>query len=81
MDKWLEQARPEGATGRKSLNSPGGRMKHLLGIQEVAALMGVSRQRIWKRKEDGTMPEPYALVGGKRPVWTREQIEGWKAGD
>ena len=49
----------------------------LLGIQEVAALMGVSRQRVWKRQKDGTLPKPYALVGGKRPVWTREQIEEW----
>jgi len=24
------------------------------------------------------MPEPHALIGGKRPVWTREQIEEWK---
>ena len=51
----------------------------LLGIQEVATLLGVSRQRVWKRKEKGTMPEPYALIGGKRPVWTREQIEVWMA--
>jgi len=53
----------------------------LLGIQEVATLLGVTRQRVWKRKEDGTMPEPFALIGGKRPVWTKERIERWMAGD
>ena len=50
----------------------------LLGIQEVATLLGVSRQRVWKRQKDGTLPEPYTLIGGKRPVWTREQIDKWK---
>ena len=50
----------------------------LLGIQEVATLLGVSRQRVWRRQKDGTLPEPYTLIGGKRPVWTREQIEAWK---
>ena len=50
----------------------------LLGIQEVATLLGVSRQRVWARQKDRTLPEPYALIGGKRPVWTREQIETWK---
>ncbi len=52
-----------------------------LGIVEVARLLGVSRQRVWQRNEDRAMPEPVMLIGGRRPVWTREQIEGWMAGE
>ena len=49
----------------------------LLGIQDIARLFGWSRQRVWNYYKREQMPEPYALVGGKRPVWTREQIEEW----
>ena len=35
----------------------------------------------WNYYKREQMPEPYTLVGGKRPVWTREQIEAWKAGE
>ena len=53
----------------------------LLGIQDIARLFGWSRQRAWNYYKREQMPEPYTLVGGKRPVWTREQIEAWKAGE
>ncbi len=52
-----------------------------LGIVEVARLLGVSRQRVWQRNKDRAMPEPVMLIGGRRPVWTREQIERWMAGE
>jgi len=53
----------------------------LLGIQDIARLYGWSRQRVWNYYKRGQMPEPYTLVGGKRPVWTKERIERWMAGD
>ena len=49
----------------------------LLGIQDIARLFGWSRQRVYNHYKREQMPEPYTLVGGKRPVWTREQIEEW----
>jgi len=53
----------------------------LIGIQDIARLYGWSRQRVYNYYRRGQMPEPYALVGGKRPVWTKERIERWMAGD
>ena len=52
----------------------------LLGIQDIARLYGWSRQRVYNYYVRKQLPEPYSLVGGKRPVWEREQIEAWKAG-
>ena len=53
-------------------------LKHLLGTKEVGDILGWSRQKVSVYVKRGKLPEPYALIGGKRPVWTREQIEKWK---
>ncbi len=58
-----------------------GDIMELLGIQDIANLYGWSRQRVYNYYTREQMPKPYTLVGGKRPVWTREQIESWKAGE
>ena len=49
----------------------------LLGTKEVGDLLGWSRQKVSVYYSRGKLPEPFALIGGKRPVWTREQIEEW----
>ena len=48
--------------------------KDLLGIKEVGDILGWSRQKVSVYYSRGKLPEPYTLVGGKRPVWEREKI-------
>ena len=49
----------------------------LLGVTEIAAFVGISRQRVQKLTEtDADFPEPGAvLVRGR--VWSRQAIEEW----
>ncbi len=50
---------------------------HLVGITEIAAMLGVSRQRVHQlTNEDATFPAPAAVLsaGG---VWERTAIEEW----
>ena len=49
----------------------------LIGLKEVGDILGWSRQKVSVYYSRNKLPEPYTLVGGKRPVWTREQIEEW----
>src|SRR2546421_2401511 len=48
----------------------------LLGVPEIAELLGVSRPSVWRyvRRED--FPEPDAQVSGKR-LWKRVTVERW----
>ena len=49
----------------------------VLGITEVAKLLGISRQRVDQlSKSDPDFPEPVAELGRGR-VWSREAIEAW----
>ena len=52
-------------------------LKYLLGTKEVGDILGWSRQKVSVYYSRGKLPEPYAKIGGQRPVWTREQIEKW----
>lgn len=50
--------------------------EHLMGIAEIAALLGVSRTRIHQIRGEGALPEPYdSLAMG--PVWLREDVQKW----
>jgi predicted DNA-binding transcriptional regulator AlpA len=48
----------------------------LLGVPEIAEMLGVSRPSVWRyvRRED--FPEPDAQVSGKR-LWRRAPVERW----
>ncbi len=50
---------------------------HLVGVAEVAKLLGVSRQRVDEliRTRD-EFPEPDAVLTAGR-IWKREDIEAW----
>jgi predicted DNA-binding transcriptional regulator AlpA len=52
---------------------------HLVGVSEIAEMLGVSRQRVDQiSKADPRFPKPeVVLKGGK--VWSREAIERWIA--
>lgn len=48
----------------------------LMSISAVAEYTGLSRRTIQDYRLDGRLPEP-AIVIGRSPGWTREQIEEW----
>lgn len=39
----------------------------------MAALMGVSKQRVSQLKGEGVLPQPFAVIDGRVPVWTEDQ--------
>ena len=52
-------------------------VNHLMGAQEVADLIGVTRQGVSHiAKTDPNFPEPVAVLAGGR-VWERADIEKW----
>jgi predicted DNA-binding transcriptional regulator AlpA len=48
----------------------------LLGVPEIADLLGVSRRTAWRYVERPHFPEPAAQVSGKR-LWQRRAVEKW----
>ena len=48
----------------------------LLGVTEVSRLIGWDRRKVSVYYERGKFP-PAATVVGKRPFWSKNQIEQW----
>lgn len=48
----------------------------LVGAQEAADLLGVSRQRLYQLRADGRFPEPMIELAAT-PVWLRAAVEQW----
>ncbi len=48
----------------------------LAGTAEIAAMLGVSRQRVQQLARSGDFPEPYDVLSGGR-VWLRSDVEAW----
>ena len=51
----------------------------LVGAAEIAALLGVSRQRVDQLSRHEDFPEPVAELASGR-IWTRQSIEEWARG-
>ena len=52
-------------------------MLDLVGVAEVAAMMGVSRQRVHEViRSDADFPEPVADLAAGR-IWQRRDVEAW----
>ena len=49
---------------------------HLMGITEIARLLGVSRQRAHQLAHGEDFPEPVAVLAAG-PIWETTQIEAW----
>lgn len=47
----------------------------LLDVTEVARLLSVSKNTIWKLRSTGDLPAPIRL--GKLARWRRDEIEAW----
>ena len=51
-------------------------MHHLVGAQEIGAMLGVSRQRVQQLAARDDFPQPeVTLAMGK--VWKRADVEAW----
>lgn len=50
--------------------------EHLVGVAEIAGLLGVSRTRIHQLRTEGALPEPYDTLA-MGPVWLRADVERW----
>ena len=48
----------------------------LMGQAEIAALLGVTKQRAQQLYKAGKLPEPLGVVA-MGPVWLKEDIETW----
>ena len=52
-------------------------MHHLVGLTEIAEMLGVSRQRVHQiSQEDPTFPKPDAVLSAGL-IWKRKAIENW----
>ena len=52
-------------------------MHHLVGLTEIAELLGLTRQGVdYLVRNDATFPEPVAVLHAGR-IWEREAIESW----
>lgn len=49
---------------------------HLVGAQEIARLLGVSRQRVYQLVTRPDFPDPVVTLAMGN-VWSREAVEQW----
>lgn len=49
---------------------------HLVGVAEIAAMLGVTRQRVNQLVREEGFPGPEAELSAGR-IWLRETIEAW----
>jgi ATP-dependent Clp protease ATP-binding subunit ClpA/predicted DNA-binding transcriptional regulator AlpA len=52
--------------------------QHLLGVAEIAAMLGLSRQRVNQLIQHDDFPAPDAELSAGR-IWSREAVEAWVA--
>ncbi len=51
-------------------------MDHLVGLSEIAQMLGLTRQRVDQLARLPDFPEPDAVLTAGR-IWKREDIETW----
>ncbi len=50
-----------------------------MNAAELAALLRISLPTLRKKREGGMIPTP--ILGGRYPLWSREQVEKWLRGE
>ena len=53
------------------------RVHHLVGVHEVADILGVTRQRVEQLVRAEGFPAPTVVLFAGRRIWHREDIERW----
>jgi predicted DNA-binding transcriptional regulator AlpA len=53
-------------------------MLDLMGVPEIAEMLGASRRTAWRYVEREDFPEPVAQVTAKR-LWERKAVARWAA--
>ena len=48
----------------------------LVGLAEIGAMLGVSRQRVDQLARSKGFPEPVATISAGR-IWLRDEVEQW----
>ena len=48
----------------------------LVGVPEIAEMLGVSRPSVWRYVRRNDFPQPEAQVSGKR-LWKRVTVQRW----
>ncbi len=51
-------------------------MHHLVGLSEIAKMIGLTRQRVDQLVRLPDFPEPDAVLAAGR-IWRREDVEAW----
>ena len=51
----------------------------MLTASELAEMLGIDLRSVWRRKADGTLPQPVQL--GRSVRWVRKEVEQWLAGN
>ena len=49
----------------------------LIGVKDVARILGISEGAVRARLHRGTIPPPHQVVSGS-PLWKEAQIQAWK---
>jgi predicted DNA-binding transcriptional regulator AlpA len=65
-------------TTDKNRSTMPGMTHHLLGVAEIAAMLGLSRQRVNQLIQQDDFPAPEAELSAGR-IWSREVVEAWVA--
>jgi predicted DNA-binding transcriptional regulator AlpA len=64
--------------GRQASRQDGRMTPHLLGVAEIAAMLGLSRQRVNQLIQADDFPAPEAELSAGR-IWSRAAVETWVA--
>lgn len=51
----------------------------LLECADIAAMLGCSKQTIWRMRDSGRMPASFRLSSRQKEKWLRAEIEVWIA--
>jgi predicted DNA-binding transcriptional regulator AlpA len=51
---------------------------HLVGVTEIAEILGVHRQRVHQLAVDPGFPQPTVVLSGGQRIWVREAILSWQ---
>jgi predicted DNA-binding transcriptional regulator AlpA len=67
------------AWAREECSKGAGGTSLMLTANDLAEMLGIDLRSVWRRKADGTLPQPVQL--GRSVRWMRKEVEQWLAGN